>query len=171
MGQPLEAPYHPELKYQVDHHNFMMYDKQKELENARSYANYNYTIIVKKDHTITILANECKTFCRLRDKKDRIIARLHHKVSDLQETIHDRDMQLKERKNKGEDIHGDPYSYLSNDDDYLEDMDQQYHTDDEDRAFIDDDEATDSDEQQHLSTIVGVSYIRSHCIVVSQNGS
>ena len=80
------------------------------------------------------------------DKKDRIIARLRHKVTDLEETIHERDMQLEDRENEGEDICGDPYSYLSDDDDYLEDLDMDFHTDDGDSAFIDDEEATGSDE-------------------------
>src|SRR4051812_24160611 len=44
MGQPLEAPHHPELKSQVDHLSFMMYDRQKELDNARAYANHKYAI-------------------------------------------------------------------------------------------------------------------------------
>ena len=69
-------------------------------------------------------------------------------MTDLEETIHERDMQLKERENAGEDIRGDPYSYLSDDDDFLEDQAMDFHTDDDDSAFIydDDDEATDSDE-------------------------
>ena len=41
-------------------------------------------------------------------------------MTDLEETIHERDMQLEERENAGEDIRGDPYSYLSDDDDFLE---------------------------------------------------
>ena len=49
MGQPLEAPYHHELKSQLDHLIFMMYDRQKELDNARSYANHKYAIAAKKD--------------------------------------------------------------------------------------------------------------------------
>src|SRR3954469_16214551 len=99
MGQPLEVPVHPELKQQVDLLSFMLYDRQKELDNARAYANHNYAIAVKKDQTLAILAKERKSFGHLRDKKDRIIARLHHKVSDLEETIHGRDMQLQEREN------------------------------------------------------------------------
>src|SRR3954463_10452813 len=55
MGQPVEVPHHPELKHQVDHLSFMMYDRQKELDNARSYANHKYAIAVKKDQTIAIL--------------------------------------------------------------------------------------------------------------------
>src|SRR4051812_311772 len=47
MGQPLEVPQHPKLKHHVDHLSFMMYDRQKELDNARTYANHNYTIAVK----------------------------------------------------------------------------------------------------------------------------
>src|SRR4051812_45362878 len=38
MGQPLEAPYHHELKTQLDHLSFMMYDRQQELENCRDYS-------------------------------------------------------------------------------------------------------------------------------------
>src|SRR4051812_9458184 len=34
IGQPLEVPGHPELKHQVDHLDFMLYDRQKELDNA-----------------------------------------------------------------------------------------------------------------------------------------
>src|SRR3954462_3328177 len=30
MGHPLEAPYHPEMKTQLDHLSFMMYDHQQE---------------------------------------------------------------------------------------------------------------------------------------------
>ena len=139
---------HPELKHHVDHMAFMLYETQKELDNARSYTNHNYAITVKKDQTIAILVKERKTFRRLRDKKDHIIARLRHKVTDLEETIHERDMQLEERENAGEDIRGDPYSYLSDDDDddFLEDQAMDFHTDGDDSAFIDDDEDTDSDD-------------------------
>ena len=39
-GQPLEAPYQPELKTQLDHLSFMMYDRQQELDNCRDYCNH-----------------------------------------------------------------------------------------------------------------------------------
>ena len=58
----------------------------------------------------------------------------------MEETIHERDMQLEERENAGEDLRGDPYSYLSDDDDFLEDQAMDFFTDEEDFAFIDDDE-------------------------------
>src|SRR3954468_6836581 len=35
MGQPLEDPYHHELKTQLDHLSFMMYGRQQELDNCR----------------------------------------------------------------------------------------------------------------------------------------
>src|SRR4051812_27865282 len=92
MGQPLEVPQHLELKHHVDHLSFMMYDRQKELDNTRAYANHNYVIAVKKDQTLAILVKERKTFRRPRDKKDRNIVRLRQNVLDLEETIHERDM-------------------------------------------------------------------------------
>src|SRR3954469_20281439 len=149
MGQPLEAPYHHELKSQLDHLSFMMNDHQKELENARSYANHKYAIAAKKDQTIAMLVKDRRSRRRQLDNKERIIARFRHRIIDLEETIQERDMQLEERENAGEDLRGDPYSYLSDDDDFLEDQAMDVFTDEDDFAFIDDDEddeATDSEE-------------------------
>src|SRR3954465_2156747 len=99
MGQPLEVPRHPDLKHHVDHLSFMMYDQQKELDNARSYANHNYAIAVKKDQTIAMLVKDHQSRHRQLDKKECIIARLHHRITNLDETIHERDMQLEQREN------------------------------------------------------------------------
>src|SRR4051812_43740472 len=142
-GQPLEAPYHPELKTQLDHLSFMMYDRQQELENCRDYRNHKSAIIKTKDQTIAMLAKDRKSRRRQLDKKERIIARLRHRISSLEETIHERDMQLEERENAGEDLRGDPYSYLSDDDDFLEDQAMDFFTDEEYFAFIDDDDEDD----------------------------
>src|SRR3954471_24358820 len=109
MGQPLEAPYHHELKTQLDHLSFMMYDRQKELDKARSYANHKYAIAAKKDQTIAILVKDRQSRRRQLDKKERIIARLCHRIIELEETVHERDMQLEERGNAGEDLRGDSY--------------------------------------------------------------
>src|SRR3954463_5873656 len=127
----------------------MMYDRQKELGSAHSYANHKYAIAAKKDQTIAMLVKDRQSHRHQLDKKEHIIARLRHRITDLEETIHERDMQLVERENAGEDLRGDPYSYLSDDDDFLEDQAMDFFTDEDDFAFIDDDEddeATDSEE-------------------------
>src|SRR3954469_13288769 len=79
------------------------------------------------------------------DKKERIFARLHHRITDLEETIHERDMQLEERETAGEDLRGDPYSYISDDDEFLEDQAMDFFTDEDDFALIDDDDEDDED--------------------------
>src|SRR3954463_16546952 len=148
-GEPLEAPYHHELKTQLDHLSFMMYDRQQELDNCRDYCIHKSAIIKTKDQTSAMLARDRKSRRRQVDKKERIIARLRHRISALEETIHERDMQLEERENAGEYLRGDPYSYLKDDDDFLEDQAMNFFTDEDDFAFIDDDEddeATDSEE-------------------------
>ena len=125
-----------------------MYDRQQELDNCRDYSNHKSAIIKTKDQTIAMLAKDHKSRRRHLDKKERIIARLRHRITDLEETIHERDMQLEERENAGEDLRGD-YSYLSDDDDFMEDQAMDFFTDEDDFAFIDDDEddeATDSEE-------------------------
>src|SRR3954465_10920041 len=82
MGQPLEAPYHHEPKSQLDHLSFTMYDRQKELDNARSYANHKYAIVAKKDQTIAMLVKDHKSRRRQLDKKERIITRLCRRIMD-----------------------------------------------------------------------------------------
>src|SRR3954468_15237875 len=71
MGQPLEAPYHHEMKTQLDHLSFMMYDRQQELDNCRDYSNYKSAIIKMKDQTIGMLAKDRKSRCRHLDNKER----------------------------------------------------------------------------------------------------
>src|SRR3954471_5738497 len=69
-GQPLEAPYHPELKTQLDHLSFMMYDRQQELDNLRDYSNHKSTIIKTKHQTIAMLAKDRKSRRRQLNKKE-----------------------------------------------------------------------------------------------------
>ena len=54
-------------------------------------------------------------------------------------------MDLDSTEDEGEDITGDPYSYLSDDDDYLEDYAMDFFTDDEDYNFINDEEIEEKD--------------------------
>src|SRR4051812_377922 len=93
-----------------------------------------------------MLVKDRKSRRRQLDKKERIIALLRHRITDLEETIHERDMQLEERENAREDLRGDPYSYLRDDDDFLEDQAMDFFTDEDDFAFIDDDEEEEEKE-------------------------
>src|SRR3954469_21806043 len=61
MGQPLEAPYHHERTNQLEHLSFMMYDRQKELDNACAYSNHKSAIAQKKDQTIAMLVKDRKS--------------------------------------------------------------------------------------------------------------
>ena len=138
MGMPLEMQGHPELKKHVDNLDFMLYDRQKELDNACAYANHNHAIAVKKDQTLTILAKEHQSLRRQRDKKDRTIDLLRKKVATLEKTIHEQEIQLEAKEEEGENIQWDLYSYLSDDNDYLEDEAMEDNTNEDDAAFIDD---------------------------------
>ena len=39
MGEPMDLPPHPDLKYHVEHLDFMLCETRKELDNSRAYAN------------------------------------------------------------------------------------------------------------------------------------
>ena len=44
MGMPMEMPSHPELRRQVENLDFLLHDRQQELDNARELANQNRAI-------------------------------------------------------------------------------------------------------------------------------
>ena len=140
MGMPMEMPSHPELRRQVENLDFLLHDRQQELDNARELANQNRAIADQKAQTFALLVQDRQSLRRQRAKKDRTIARLRKKVADLEKTVKEQEAQLaaKEEEEEGEDIQGDMDSYLSNDDDFLEEDAVDFYTDDEDSDFIDD---------------------------------
>ena len=63
MGEPMDMPPHPELKYHVEHLDFMLHETRKELDNSRAHVSQMYI-----DHA----------------KKDCIIARLRSRIASLE---------------------------------------------------------------------------------------
>ena len=115
------------------------------MDNARAVSNHKTAIATQKDNTINRLLKNRNKCRRSLDKKQRIIARLRRKISALEYIIQKNDMDLDSTEDEGEDITGDPYSYLSDDDDYLEDYAMDFFTDEDDYNFINDDEAEEGD--------------------------
>ncbi|KAK1608530.1 hypothetical protein QYE76_032203 [Lolium multiflorum] len=125
MGAPMDLSPHPELKYHVDHTDYMLCETYIKLDNSRALANFAYLQMAQKDETIKIIAKERRTLRHENAKKDYSISRLRDKIAALKETIKTQEDQLKalEGEGEGEDIQGDGYSYVSNDNDYEEDDD------------------------------------------------
>ena len=135
MGEPMDLPSHPELKHHAEHLDFMLHETRKELDNSRAHANQTYLERAKMTDTINILAKERKALRHQRAKKDYIIARLRVRIASLEQTVKDQETQLKDMEKEGEDIQGDDTAYLSNDDDFEEDGDNEL----EDLEFLDTD--------------------------------
>ncbi|KAK1628579.1 hypothetical protein QYE76_002894 [Lolium multiflorum] len=125
MGAPMDLSPHPELKYHVDHTDYMLCETYVQPDNARALANFAYHQMAQKDEITKIIAAERRTLRRENAKKDYTISRLRDQIATLKETIKTQEDQLKalESEGEGEDIQGDGYSYVSNDNDYEEDDD------------------------------------------------
>ena len=128
---------HPELKHHVEHLDYMLHETQKELDNSRIYANQTHLHLSQQTETIKMLAKDRKTLRQQRAKKDSTIARLRAKIASLEETVKAQETQLKNLEGEGEDIEGDGTSYLSDDDDFEEEEDLDFHTDVEGYEFMD----------------------------------
>ena len=128
----MDLPFHPDLKYHVEHLDFMLHEVRKELDNARDQANQTQVDRAKMKDTINILAKERKALRQQRTKKDDTIARLRTKIAALEQTVKDQETQIKDLEKEGEDIQGDDIAYLSDDADFEEDG----NTDEEDYEFL-----------------------------------
>ena len=123
---------HPELKYHVEHLDFMLHETRKELDNSRVYTNQTHLHMSQQTETIKMLAKDRKSLRQQRAKKDSTIARLRAKIAALEKTVQAQETQLRAMEEEGEDIQGGA-AYLSEDDDFEEDE----NTDVEDYEFMD----------------------------------
>ncbi|KAK1616975.1 hypothetical protein QYE76_022492 [Lolium multiflorum] len=131
IGGPMALSPHPELKYHVEHLDFMLHETHKELDNSRVYANQTHLHLLQQTEAIKMLAKDRKSLRQQRAKKDSTIARLRAKIASLEETVQAQETQLRELEEEGEDIQGGA-AYLSDDDDFEEDE----NTDVEDYEFM-----------------------------------
>jgi hypothetical protein len=120
IGGPMSLQPHPKLKHHVDHLDFMLHETQKELDNARVYANQTHVALAQHADAIKMLAKDHKTLRHHRAKKDATIARLRAKIASLEATVKAQEDQLQEMEEEGEDIQGGE-AFLSDDDNFEED--------------------------------------------------
>ncbi|KAK1677963.1 hypothetical protein QYE76_038811 [Lolium multiflorum] len=90
IGGPMDLSPHLELKYHVEHLDFMLHETRKELENSRVYANQTHLHMSQQTETIKMLAKDRKSLRQQRAKKDSTIARLRAKIASLEETVRHR---------------------------------------------------------------------------------
>ncbi|KAK1648741.1 hypothetical protein QYE76_066546 [Lolium multiflorum] len=132
IGGPMALSPHPELKYHVEHLDFLLHETQKELDNSRVYANQTHLHLSQQTDAIKMLAKDRKSLRQQRAKKDATIARLRAKIVSLEATVKAQEDQLRELEEEDEDIQGGA-AFLSDDDDFEEDED----TDVEGYEFMD----------------------------------
>jgi hypothetical protein len=139
-GRPMNMPGHHELSHHVDHLDFMLYCTQQEADRARTKANLDHFALLEARSTIKFLARESRRLRRQRIARDDTIVELEVKVEELTEYLSDLETHLEDAKEEGLDLHKERVALLSDDEDYLEDMDMEDQEDDNDDEFIDDDE-------------------------------
>jgi hypothetical protein len=138
---PMEMPpLHHELRHHVDHLYFMMYSTQQEADYARTKANLDHFVLLEVRGTIRLLAREHRCLHRQRRERDDTIEELKAKVAEMTEYLSDLETHHKEAEEEGIDLRKERDALLSDDEDYMEDMDMEDQEDDDDDGFIDDEE-------------------------------
>jgi hypothetical protein len=141
-GHPANMPGQNEPSTYVDHMDFLLYSTQQEADRARTKANLEHFALVEARSTIRILARDRKILRRQHDERDQTIEELKAKVDELTEYIEDLESHLGEEE--GIDLRKEDNALISDEDDFMEDLDDQEN--DEDAGFIEDDEEEDPEE-------------------------
>jgi hypothetical protein len=122
--------------------DFLMYSTQQEANRAHTKANLEHFALVEARSTIRMLSKDRKSLRRQRDERDRIIEELKANVAELTEYIESLESHLGEEE--GIDLRKEDNALISDEDDFMEDLDDQ--EDDEHNGFIEDDEEEDPEE-------------------------
>jgi hypothetical protein len=141
-GRPANMPGEHEPSSYIDHMDFLLYCTQQEADRARTKANLEHTALEEARSTIRILAKERKSLRRQREEKEDTIKDLKAQVAELTEYIGDLENHLGEEE--GIDLRREDNALISDEDDFMEDLDDQ--EDDEDAGFLEDDEEEDPEE-------------------------
>jgi uncharacterized protein (DUF3820 family)/regulator of replication initiation timing len=139
-GCPMNMPGHHELSHHVDHLDFMLYCTQQEADRTRIKANIDHFALLEARSTIKFLARESRRLHRQCKARDATIVELEVKVAELIEYLSDLKTHLEDAEEEGINLRKERDALLSDDEDYLEDMDMEDQEDDDDDDFIDDDE-------------------------------
>jgi hypothetical protein len=139
-GRPMNMSRHHELSHHVDHLDFMLYCTQQEADRARTKANLDHFALLEARSTIKLLARESRHLHRQHKARDDTIVELEVKVAELTEYLSDIETHLEDAEEEGIDLRKERDALLSDDEDYLEDMDMEDQEDDNDDEFIEDDE-------------------------------
>jgi hypothetical protein len=140
-GRPMEMPpLHHELRHHVDHLDFMMYSILQEADRARAKANLDHFALLQARGTIKLLAKERRHLRRQCQARDDTIGKLKAKVTELKDHIRDLENHLEKVEEEGIDLRKEKDALLSDDEDYLEDMDMEDQEDEDDDEFIDEEE-------------------------------
>jgi hypothetical protein len=122
--------------------DFLLYSTQQEADRARTKDNLEHFALVEARSTIRILARDRKGLRLQRDERDQTIEELKANVAELTEYIESLERHLGEEE--GIDPRKEDNALISDEDDFMEDLDDQEN--DEDAGFIVEDEEEDPKE-------------------------
>ena len=138
-GKPAVPRSHPDLDGHVQHLSFMLSEVRKDLDEARMRANASYISREDDLHTIALLTVERRTLRRSKRTKNATIARLHARIAEQDEVIEHLESHVENIEEEGHDLRRENAAFLSDDDDYLEEMDIEAQ-EDEDVEIVDEEE-------------------------------
>ena len=121
-GLPTDMVVHPHLGRHADNLNFMLYITQQELDRARTKADTTYFELLEARSLIKDLNKDRRSLRRIRAKKDHTILKLRGEILRLERTVAELEDSLAEVEEEGIDLRKENETFISDDDDYLEEM-------------------------------------------------
>ena len=121
-GRPSTVLAHPQLGNHVDHLDFMLFSTQQELDRARPKADVTHFQLLEARSLIKDLKKDRHDLRRARVQRDNTILKLRCKILKLEKTVSELEAYVEEVEEEGIDLRKEYEAFLSDDDDYLEEM-------------------------------------------------
>ena len=140
-GHPTHAESHSLFGDHLTDMEVLLHDTQESMMNARLQVHFQPSSLTHSRTRETQLKWE-NDHLRLRlGRQRRTIRRLRKRVTEQDEMIADMERQAAELEEEGEDLRKENNAFISDDDDFLEEMD--YEEEDDDEEMVDEEEESD----------------------------
>jgi len=153
-GHATPSPCHPMLKDHVMNMELLLQRTQEDLFRTRVWSHLDRTSLLEGRERETELKKGMATLQKKRITLSRTVAKLRRKVKEQDTMIATMEHQANEMEEEGHDLRKENKAFLSDDDDYLEEMDCEEEDDDEEIVDEEKEEEELVDQDEDLTEAV-----------------
>ena len=137
-GRPTPTVHHPTFGAHLEDMEVLLHSTQEDLRSVRYRSHFERIALEASRDRIELLQQDKADLHQRRIRLKKTIAKLRKRVAEQDEMIEDLERRADEMEVEGEDLRRETNAFISDDEDYLEEMD--YEEDDDEEEAVDEEE-------------------------------